>query len=183
MRLQSGTKVPHFEIHGLDGAQFNREFFAGKKLWIILGRFVACPFCSLRLQEVIARWPTIEKTGIEVLVVFPSKPKRVQRFVDKYQPKFHVAADPEKTIFHQFGSETSWVGELKTVANVPKVFRAIASTKMNPFAVDDAPHRMPSEYLISEDGTLHEAYYGGELDDGFKIQHVATWAGASSDGA
>lgn len=41
------------------------------------------------------------------------------------------------------------------------LFRALASTKMNPPAMDDAPHRMPSEYLIDPDGTIAQVYYGG----------------------
>lgn len=176
MRLESGIRVPPFALTDLEGEPVTPEHYAGRKLWLILGRFVACPFCSLRLQEVIGRGKSIADAGVDVLVVFPSKPKRVQRFVEKYEPPFRVVADPEQKIFDQFGSETSWAGELRTAINVPKVFRALAKTKMNPLAIDDKPHRMPSEYLIDPDGTIAEVYYGGELDDGFDIATVMRWA-------
>lgn len=108
----------------------------------------------------IDRWKLLAETGIAVLVIFPSKEERVRRWVEKYSPPFRVAADPDHVVFQTFAAEASWAGELRTAVNVPKVFRAMARAMMNPLAVDDAPHRMPSEYLVGADGTIDEVYYG-----------------------
>jgi peroxiredoxin len=118
----------------------------------------------------------VEKVGVEVLVIFPSSEKRVKQYVRKYSPPFRVAADPDQVVFQKFGSETSWAGDLRTAINLPKMMKAFARAKMNPLGVDDAPHRMPSEYLIDPDGEVAHVHYGQELDDGFPIREVMSWA-------
>jgi peroxiredoxin len=176
MRLETGVPIPDFELLDLEGEPAGSAALAGKKVWLILARFAACPFCALRLQDVAQAIGPIERAGVETLAIFPSADKRVRRYVEKYEPPFRVAADPEQAIFRAFGSETSWAGELKSAANVPRVFKALARARMNPLAVDDAPNRMPSEYLIDPDGTIARIHYGGELDDGFPFNEVLDWA-------
>jgi len=176
MRLERGVEAPPFELVDLDGVPAGKAEFAGQKLWLILARFVACPFCSLRLQQVAERHSVLDGLGVRVLVVFPSAEKRVRRYVKKYDPPFRVVADPQQKIFLAFGSETSWAGELRTAMKIPKVMKALVQTKMNPLAIDAAPHQMPSEYLIDPDGTIAHAFYGEELDDGFPLAEVIDWA-------
>ena len=176
MRLETGIRVPDFSVVDLEGNTLDPDAFRGKRWWLILSRFVSCPFCSLRLRRVIERHESIEASGLEVLVVFPSHEKRVRQFARKFEPKFHLAADPEQKVFSAFGSETSWAGEMRTAINVPKVLMALVRTKMNPFAVDDKIHRMPSEYLINPDGIIDQVHYGEEMDDGMAVDMVVAWA-------
>ncbi len=176
MRLETGLPIPDFELMDIEGAPAGSASFEGHKLWLILGRFAACPFCSLRLQDVAERHSLVAELGVEVLVIFPSSEKRAKQYVRKYQPPFRVAADPEQEVFEKFGSETSWAGELRTAVNLPKMMKALAQAKMNPLGIDDMPHRMPSEYLIDPDGLVARVHYGREFDDGFPIQEVLEWA-------
>ncbi len=178
VRLETGVAVPEFELTDIEGAPAGSATFAGKKLWLILGRFAACPFCSLRLEEVAERHSLVAERGVEVLVIFPSSEKRAKQYVRKYAPPFRVAADPEQEVFQKFGSETSWAGELRSAIDLPKMMKALVRTKMNPFAFDDAVHRMPSEYLVDPDGMVARVHYGQELDDGFPIPEVLDWASA-----
>lgn len=181
VRLQAGVGLPEFSVTDLAGEAITPASYSGKRLWLILSRFAACPFCSLRLHGIIERWHDINAAGVDVLVIFPSKEKRVAQFARKYEPPFRVAADPEQKVFELFGSETSWAGELKTAINIPKVFKALAKAKMSPLGVDDVVHRMPSDYLIEPDGTIGEVHHGEELDDGFAVETVLNWAGVNTD--
>jgi peroxiredoxin len=176
MRLAEGLEAPKFSIEDMDGQKASLDDYRGKRLWLILARFVACPFCSLRLADVAERHEQVTNAGVETLVVFPSKPRRVKQFVRKYAPPYRVAADPEQKVFAAFGSETSWEGELRSAINIPQVFRSLARMKMNPMAIDDKVHRMPSEYLIDPDGRIAHVHYGQELDDGFPLDEVLAWA-------
>ncbi|MCA9713199.1 MAG: redoxin domain-containing protein [Myxococcales bacterium] len=176
MRLATGIPVPKFSIADLDGAPVTPETFAGQKLWLILARFVACPFCSVRLRDVIKRHDTLTSFGVQVFVVFPSAEHRVRQFARKYAPPFRVAADPRQTIFQLFGSETSWLGNLRTLVRVPRVISAVATTRMNPLDSDDVPHRMPSEFLVTPAGMIDEAFYAEMMDDGLAISRVVQWA-------
>lgn len=180
MRLQAGIEVPPFSIADIDGKDLTPAEYRGRRLWLILSRFAACPFCSLRLHRLIDREKSIREVGVEVVVIFPSAERRVRQFTNKYEPWFRIVADPDQTVFELFGSETSWAGELRTGINVPKVLRALVQTKMNPLGIDDAVHRMPSEYLIEPDGTIGVVHYGEELDDGFAVESVLAWARGES---
>lgn len=151
-------------------------------MWLILSRFAACPFCSLLLREVVERYDSVTAAGVDVLVIFPSAERRVRQFAKKYSPPFRLVADPEQTVFVRFGSETSWAGELKTAMNIPKVFKALASAKMNPLGVDDAVHRMPSGYLVDPDGVIDRVHYGEQLDDGLAVDEVLAWAHGKNAG-
>jgi thioredoxin-dependent peroxiredoxin len=176
MRLKATLPVPDFSVTDLEGEVVNPATYAGRRLWLILTRFAACPFCALRLRTGMDRFDSITAAGVDVLVVFPSAERRVQQFARKYSPPFRLVADPDQKVFEAFGSETSWAGELRTAINVPKVFGALVKTRMNPLAVDDAIHRMPSEYLVEPDGTIGAVHYGESMDDGFAIEDVLAWA-------
>ena len=164
----------------LDGKPVSPESYRGRLLWLILSRYAACPFCSLRLKRVIERYDSIEAAGLDVLVVFPSKEKRVRQFVEKTDAPFRIVADPEQRIFAQFGSETSWAGEIRSAVNIPKVLSALVKMKMNPLAIDDKVNRMPSEYLIGRDGVIGRVHYGAELDDGLAVDLAVKWASDQS---
>jgi len=176
VRLVAGIAVPNFSVTDLEGEPVTAQTYAGRRLWLILARFAACPFCSLLLRDVVERHEAVAAAGVEVLVIFPSSEKRVSQFAKKYQPGFRVAADPEQVAFEQFGSETSWEGEMRSAVNIPKVLKALLTTKMNPLAIDDAPHRMPSGYLIEANGMIGRVHYGSQLDDGIAVDEVLKWA-------
>ncbi len=183
MRLEAGIKLPDFSVTDLDGETVSPGALAGRRSWLILTRFAACPFCSLRLHEIIERQHLLDGLPVETVVFFPSKEKRVRRFMEKYDAKFRAVADERQQVFQTFGSETSWAGELRTAINIPKVLRALARTKMNPLAIDDVPHRMPSDYLVEPDGTIARVHYGEELDDGIEVPDVVRWVRGESQPA
>ena len=181
MRLTANIEIPRFSVTDLEGEAVTPQHYAGRRLWLILSRYAACPFCSLRLHRIAARSDLIASAVVEVLVIFPSKEKRVRQFVKKYEPPFRVAADPEQAVFEQFGSETSWGGELRSAIRIPTVLTALVKSKMNPLAIEDKVNRMPSDYLVEPDGTLGKVHYGEELDDGFSVEEVLEWAGVAPD--
>jgi peroxiredoxin len=181
MRLEAGIPAPEISLTDIEGKPVSLDDYRGKRLWLILARFVACPFCSLRLHGIAERFDSIQRAHVEVLVVFPSAEARVRRYVQKYQPPFRVVADPEQKTFEAFGTETSWKGELRTAVNIPKVLRALANARQSPLSIDAAPHQMPSEYLIDQEGRIARVCYGEELDDGFTIKDVVTWSLTAAD--
>lgn len=176
MRLTTGIPAPTFELDDIEGNPVSLASYQGRKIYLILSRFAACPFCSLRLQDVARVHKSYSEAGVDTLVIFPSKERRVRQFQAKYEPPFRMAADPEQEVFRAFGSETSWAGEIKALIDIPKIYRALADTKMNPAAIDDAVHRMPSEYLINPNGEIAHVHYGAKMDDGFPAQEVLSWA-------
>ena len=176
MRLEAGIPVPEFSAVDLAGDTITPATYAGTRVWILLSRFAACPFCSLRMRRVVERYDAVSAAGVQVLGIFPSGERRVRQFATKLEVPFRLVADPEQVIFAQFGSETSWAGELRSAINIPKVLTALIKMKMNPLAIDDSVHRMPSEYLVGPTGIVEQVHYGEELDDGLAVDSVLQWA-------
>lgn len=176
MRIAEGMSLPDFAVADLAGNQVTPASLRGRRVWLILTRFAACPFCSLRLHEVIELHDEIANAGVDVVVVFPSAERRVRLFVEKYGTRFRVIADPDKRVFDALGSEKSWLGQLRASFHVVKTMKAMAASKMSMFGVDDAMHRMPSDFLINADGTVAEAHYGESVDDGIEVRKVLAWA-------
>lgn len=142
---------------------------------MVLSRYAACPFCSLRVDRLIRHHAEIAAAGIELAVLFPSPPERIETFISRYDPPFETIADPEETAYAALELKTSWAGELKTAVNVPKVVKALLHAPNNPFAIDGPIHRMPAEFLV-RNGTIEVAHYGSSLDDGIPVEVALSWA-------
>jgi thioredoxin-dependent peroxiredoxin len=176
MRLQPPMPAPQFEVEGADGSTIALEQLLGRPVWLVLSRYAACPFCSLRVDRLIRAYPEVAATGLELLVVFPSPLDRIERYVMRYAPPFRVAADPEERVYAAYANETSWAGTFRTAMRIPSVVKALVHAPNSPLAVDGPMHRMPAEFLIDREGQLVRAHYGVDFDDGFSIPEVVEWA-------
>jgi peroxiredoxin len=174
--IEIGQRAPELTAKSVHGETVRLTDLAGQPIWLSLQRYAACPFCSLRVHRLIHAQQTIREMGIRLVTVFPSPRERVERYISKYRPDFLILCDPEQVIYGLFGAQTSWGNELRAAANVPKAVRAIARAPNNPFAVDGPIHRMPCEFLIDRELVVRDAHYARDLDGGFDVDHVYTWA-------
>ena len=177
MRLTGGP-APAFTGTTIDGETVRLADFRGRKLWLVLSRYAACPFCSLRIHALIHDHAEVVAAGVTLVVVFPSPPERISRYVLKYNPRFTILSDAAQELYRAYASERSVVGELRSATRLGKVVKAMALGN-NLLHVDGPIHRMPAEFLINEEGRIDAAHYGRELDDGFTLEAVLEWARAT----
>lgn len=71
MRLEQGNKAPNFELTDITGIQVNLDEYKGQKILVSFQRFAGCPFCNLRLHQMITRFPQWQE-DLAVLVIFDS---------------------------------------------------------------------------------------------------------------
>jgi hypothetical protein len=90
------------------------------------------------------------------------------KYVRRFKPSFRLASDPDESLYRAYGSEASWMAELRMLARVPTVANALASFPNNPLATAGTFNRLPSEFLIRS-GRVQEVFYGRNLDDGIDI--------------
>ncbi len=169
MRLKPGAKAPPVPLTDLEGKDI--DVAGDRPLWLGLLRYAACPFCSLRVHQLISRQTDIAKSGVDLVVVFPSPSSRIAKYVRRFNPSFRLVSDPAESLFRAFGAEASWMAELRMLPRVPTVVTALTQFPNNPLAWDGTFNRLPSEYLI-RDGVVQEAFYGRGLDDGPDIDAV-----------
>jgi peroxiredoxin len=179
--LRRGDSVPPLAGNDVTGKPVVLSEL-GEQVWLILSRFAACPFCSLRLDKISKRYTELSSLGVNVLVVFPSAVEQMKRYVKAYDPPFRVMADPDEEIFERFFVQTSWAGEARSAFNLPRVAEALRATKMSPLPIDAKVHQMPADFLIRGGVRIDNARYGRQLDDGFSVDEVLEWArGRKSD--
>jgi peroxiredoxin Q/BCP len=175
-RIKPGVRAPSFAVLDARGKEVTPGDFAGGHLWLIFSRFAACPFCSVRLHRISKEYERLVEAGVKALVLFPSPRDRVSVFIERYKPPFIAAADPEEKVFHLYGVEKSWAGEIRSAFQFNKVALALGAARQNPLAIDGSLHQMPADFLIGPDSTVEMVRYGSELDDGFSVTEVVSWA-------
>ena len=53
MKLKKGDKIEDLTLPSIDGTTFNLDSIKGKKAMISFYRYSSCPFCHLRMNEII----------------------------------------------------------------------------------------------------------------------------------
>ncbi len=168
--LSEGDEAPPFDLAATNGKRVALDEYRGKKLWLHLFRYAACPFCAQRVHALIRRFDEILAGGLEIVAVFPSPPQRLAKYVAQYEPQFPVVSDVKETLYDLYGARTSWAGALKSGAKIHRVASALWHAPNSPLAVDGAVHRIPAEFIIDPAGKIARAYYAKELDDGLPIE-------------
>ena len=53
MKLKKGDRIEEITLPSIDGTTFNLEAIKGKKAMVSFYRYSSCPFCHLRINEII----------------------------------------------------------------------------------------------------------------------------------
>jgi thioredoxin-dependent peroxiredoxin len=72
MRLRAGDTVKPINLPGIDGATFHLESLKGKRLMLSFYRFASCPFCNLRIHELVKRHDELGK-AFSLVAVFDAE--------------------------------------------------------------------------------------------------------------
>ncbi len=166
----TGDTVGARTLTAIDGAQV-RVPAPDRAVHLQFRRFAGCPICNLHVREVARRNLEIESAGITEVVVFHSAADRLR----KYQADlpFAVVADPERTLYSEFGVESS----LRSVMNADAVRAAVRGLRQTaPLIGALAPREnhlgKPADFLIGPDGTIRACKYGVHPDDQWSVDEV-----------
>jgi hypothetical protein len=55
-RIVEGEPVRDFVLPEIDGREFHTEDLRGRRYLLSLFRFASCPFCNMRVHELVSRW-------------------------------------------------------------------------------------------------------------------------------
>ena len=164
-RLTEGQTAPDFSITDMEGNTHMLENYRGQYLLLSFYRYASCPFCNLRISQMIQRIDTFKTQGLEILSVFQSPEEKIRQYVGKQKPPFAIVADPERKLYQTYKVETSWMGMLKAmVFGMGDMMKAF-SKGFGPGTMEGEKNRLPADFLIGPDGTIIEAYYGKDIGD------------------
>ncbi len=174
MKLKPGTSAVHFNATDLHGNPISPEQFKGHKTMLSFYRYAACPFCNLRVHNIIQRQPDWEKKGLNVVGVFHSPKDSVMKNVGQQKPDFTIIPDPQKELYKLYGVEKSILG---LMVGMKRMGEFIESARKGFFKIapEGGMQSMPADFLIDESGEIVKAYYGKDLGDHLPFDEIDYW--------
>mgnify|MGYP001566022116 CR=1 FL=1 len=174
MKLQINNKAIDFSVSDYLNNQVTLSDFKGKKVLLSFFRGAACPFCNLRVRELINNYPKFEEKGIVIISFFASSKEEIYEYAGKQDAPFPIIPDPTLKFYTKYGVEQSSLGMLKVMLKPMQVIRMMFSGFFNLKSSKDKPI-IPADFLIDENQIIQKAYYGSDFGDHINIQELLKW--------
>ncbi len=177
MRIKSGTQAPIVELPQLDGSIFSTASLEGRPYLLSFYRFAGCPFCNLRMHQLVQRYGELGD-DFELVAVFDSPLDNLQEHTSRHDAPFPVLADAENTYYRAFGIEKSVLGVLKgMIFRFPTLMKGMAKGYV-PLKIKGSMITMPADFLVRPDGVVQYAHYGQDEGDHMPFDDVVSFARA-----
>ena len=163
MRLKSGVKAKTIRLPAIDGSMFETESAKGKPIMLSFFRFASCPFCNLRVNELVRRFDEFGN-DFTIIAVFDSPLDNLTRHAEGHKAPFPILADEDNKYYREYGIEHSVLGMLKGIfLRMPTLLKGMFKGYI-PTTIKGSMTTMPADFLIDRAGIIQVAYYG--RDDG-----------------
>ena len=171
MRLTTGTKVLSIQLPGIDGETFDSSSLQGKPYLLSFFRFASCPFCNMRMNQLVKRFDEFG-ADFTIVAVFDSPIDNLVRFTEGHHAPFPILADQENTFYKQFGIERSIWGVLKGIVIRFSMLMKGMFKGYVPFVFKGNITTMPGDFLIDRNGIIQEAYYAKDEGDHLDFERI-----------
>lgn len=182
MEIPISSVIP-FTLPALDGGQWQLSSLTGKPYLLAFFRFASCPFCNLRLHQLIQRIDELP-ADFTIVAVFESSLSELQRYGVRHHAPFPLLADAGGVIHAQYGIGHSWAGVVKGMfLRLPSLLYALFKKRYLPLSIGGAMHTMPADFLVDRHGVIQQAYYGADEGDHLNFEQIKqfAWQQASGD--
>ena len=164
MKLTSGTKAKNINLPAIDGSIFDTNSLSGKPYLLSFYRFASCPFCNLRVNELVGRFGEFG-SDFTLVAVFDSPLDNLKRFTKGHHAPFPILADENKRYYKEYDIEHSIMGILKgMILRMPTLLKGMFKGYI-PYIFKGSLTTMPADFLIDREGIIQEAYYGKDEGD------------------
>ncbi len=171
MRLQPPRQSVLFSTQDIYGDPIALADFSGRRVMLSFFRDAACPFCHFRIYELSNHYKKWLDQGLEVVAVFSSTAEEVKAHVARHPRPFRMIADPDLTLYNQYGVEHSSMALLKALCfKLPRIIRGIVGggrPRPNPHV-----KLVPADFLIEMDGRVLDVWYGRNTSDHIPLERV-----------
>ncbi len=101
--LKVGDAAPNFEAKDQEGNTIKLSDYSGKKLVLFFYPKASTPGCTAEACNLSDNYQVFTNKGYDILGVSADSAKRQQNFINKYELKFPLLADEDKTVINAFG--------------------------------------------------------------------------------
>jgi thioredoxin-dependent peroxiredoxin len=173
-KLKVNERAIQFSLKDYLGNNIDLSDYKEKKVLLSFFRGASCPFCNMRLRELIKKHYDFEMKGIKIITFFTSSVEEIMKYAGKQQPPFPIISDPQLEFYTKYGIEQSKSGMYKTMIQPIKMMRVMFSGVFNMKSSKDKPI-IPADFLIDENQTIFKVYYGDDFGDHLPIEEILNW--------
>ncbi|HEX7348260.1 MAG TPA: peroxiredoxin-like family protein [Rhodanobacteraceae bacterium] len=174
MQLRSPDIAPKLTLPDAHGQPIIIGGPRAKRTLLSFFRDPACPFCNFRIYQLTSRHPQLASHGLEVIALFSATADEVKRFVAQHPRPFPVIADPTSAAYDAYRVEHSrWAKFKAIITRLPTLLKGLRWVGWAGFKTNNV---VPADFLIDEDGTIVEAYYGRDAGDHIPFERVELFA-------
>ena len=101
MKKSEGDKVSNIQLKAFDGSNFNLDSINGKRYMVTFFRFAGCPFCNLRVHNLVKQYDSFG-SNFTIVGIFDSSLEDLQRHAEKHNAPFPILADESNIYYEEY---------------------------------------------------------------------------------
>lgn len=176
MKRKPGDKVTSIRLPAIDGTQFDLDNLKGQPFMLSFFRFASCPFCNLRMHELVTNFSQFHN-GFTVVAVFDSPLDNLREHADKHHSPFPVLADTNNAYYKLYDIQHSIWGVMKgMIFRMPKLMYGMFAKGYVPLKIKGSMTTMPADFLVDRQGIIREAYYGKDEGDHLPFAKIVAFS-------
>lgn len=173
-KIRFGNQAIPFRVTDYLGNKVILKECYGKKILLSFFREASCPFCNMRVRELIHAYPEFQEKNIEIIVFFASTAEEIKKYAGNQNAPFVIVPDPEMKIYSMYDVHLSRMGMLKTMFMPIKMFKVMRSGFFNMKSIKTKPI-VPSDFLIDEHQNIFRIYFGKDYGDHIPLSEILDW--------
>lgn len=175
--------VTPITLPAIDNSTFLLESMRGKRYMLSFFRFASCPFCNLRMHELVKRYDELGD-DFGIVAIFDSPIDNLIYHAEGHKAPFPILADHSNRYYKEYGIEHSLNGVFKgMLLRMPTLIRGMCMGYI-PTTIKGSLTTMPADFLIDANGKIQVSYYGNDEGDHlpfekikeFALEHGSRWA-------
>ncbi|PIQ16388.1 MAG: hypothetical protein COW67_03400 [Flavobacteriales bacterium CG18_big_fil_WC_8_21_14_2_50_32_9] len=174
MYLKKNDKIIDFELTDYLGNRIKSSDYKGQKVYLSFFRGASCPFCNLRVHQLIKNYSKFEANKIQIITFFAATKEEINKYAGKQNAPFTIIPDPNSEIYQKYNIQQSSLGMIKTMMNPVKMMKVMFSKFFNLNSIKEKPI-LPADFLIDENQLIYKAYYGSDFGDHLTFEEILNW--------
>jgi len=175
MTLKAGDHAIHLKLPAIDGSIFDTQNLKGKPYMLSFFRFASCPFCNLRIHQLVTKFDELG-TDFTIIAVFDSPLDNLQHHASGHHAPFPILADESNKYYQQYHIQHSLMGMIKgMVFRMPTLIKSMLKGYL-PTTFKGSLTTMPADFLIDKHGIIQAAYYGKDEGDHLTFENIKNFA-------
>lgn len=132
-------------------------------------RFAGCPMCNLHIHTFVQRHNDIVALGIQEVAVFHSSKEAMLEH--HATAPFALISDPTKSLYSEFGVETSLLSMFHPKSWIPAVQGLLRHSMSLPNRGEN-PLGLPADFIIGKSGQVLACKYGSHAYDQWSVDEL-----------